>query len=87
MDVDAPQRIRKHVATERKRAFQVTKAIAAAEDQQAGVVAKYQDKCALCRKAMDLFISVSGAACKDYAWRTQINFFTAKKRTSRQPSS
>jgi glucokinase len=46
---------------------EVTKAIAAAEDQQAGVVAKYQDKCELCRKAMDLFISVYGSAAGNIA--------------------
>jgi glucokinase len=46
---------------------EVTRELAAAADQQAGVVAKYQEKCELCKKTMDLFISVYGSAAGNIA--------------------
>ena len=47
---------------------EVTEELAAAADRQAGVVAKYRHKCELCKKAMDLFISVSGAILHSLTW-------------------
>jgi glucokinase len=46
---------------------EVTEELAAAADRQAGVVAKYRHKCELCKKAMDLFVSVYGSAAGNAA--------------------